>query len=101
MGVVMVKVIWCKDLEDLINIARTQGWLFYYNYRGKHYYYLYAGTRAEDNICVAIGAQVPIKEKYVSIDEDGKLVASDKPIMPACARITEVAKDELFEGLVK
>jgi len=96
-----MKVIWCKDLEDLINIARIQGWLFYYNYGGKHYYYLYVGTRAEDNICVAIEAQAPIKEKYVSIDEDGKLVVSDKPIMPACARITKVAKDELFEGLVK
>jgi hypothetical protein len=96
-----MKIIWCKDLKDLINIARNLGWLFYYNYRSKHYYYLYAGPRAEDNLCVAIEVQAPIKEKYVSIDEDGKLVTSDKPIMPACARITEVAKDELFEGLVK
>jgi len=96
-----MKVIWCKDLESLINIARSQGWLFYYNYRGKHYYYLYAGPRAEDNICMAIEIKVPIKEKYVSIDEDGKLVTSDKPIMPACARIMEMAKDELFEGLVE
>jgi len=96
-----MKIVWCKDLKDLINIARIQGWLLYYNHMGKHYYYLYAGTRAEDNICVAIEAQAPIKEKYVSIDEDGKLVVSDKPIMPACARITEVAKDELFEGLLE
>ncbi len=95
-----MKVTWCKNIEDLINIARMQGWLFHYNHKGKHYYYLYEGTRAEDNICVAIEVKVPIKEKYVSIDEDGKLSVSDKPIMPACARITEVAKDELFEGLV-
>lgn len=95
-----MRITWCKELEALVNIARTQGWLFYYNYRKKHYYYVYAGTEAE-LICIAAEVKEPLRAKYVSIDEDGKLVHSDKPIMPACARVTEVAKDESFEGLLK
>jgi len=67
-----VKVTWCKDLVDLVNIARGQGWIFYYNYRGKHYYYVYAGTEAELT-CISVEVKEPLKAKYVSIDEDGKL----------------------------
>lgn len=95
-----MKVTWCKDLEALVNIARTQGWLFYYPYQGKHYYYVYAGTEAE-LVCIAVEAREPLGSKYVSINEEGKLVRSDRPIMPACARVTEVIKDESFEACLK
>ena len=95
-----MRVVWGKDIEDLANIARAQGWVFYYRYEGKHYYYLYAGTEAE-LICFVVEAREPLKAKYVSIDDDGKLLTSDKPIMPACARITEVIKDETFEELLR
>jgi len=95
-----VKVTWCKDLADVVNIARGQGWVFYYNYRGKHYYYVYAGTEAELT-CIAAEVREPLKAKYVSIDEDGNLSHSDKPIMPACARVTEVLRDPSFEDLLK
>ena len=93
-----MKIVWCKDLDDVVNVARTQGWLFYYNSQGKHYYYVYAGIEAE-LLCIAVEAEEPLKAKYVSIDDDGKLVTSEKPIMPACARVTTVAKDEGFERL--
>jgi len=93
-----MKIVWCKDLGDVANVARTQGWLFYYNFQGKHYYYVYAGIEAE-LLCIAVEAEEPLKAKYVSIDDDGKLVTSEKPIMPACARVTTVAKDEGFERL--
>jgi len=95
-----MKITWCKDTESLINIARAQGWVFYYSYQGKHYYYVYAGMEAEI-MYIAVKAEEPIKGKYVSIDEDGNLITSDKPIMPACARIVEVVKDESFEGFFK
>jgi hypothetical protein len=95
-----VKVTWVKDLADLINIARGQGWIFYYNFRGKHFYYVYAGTEAELT-CISVEVKEPLKARYTSIDEDGKLTISDRPIMPACARITEVIRDSQFEDLIK
>ena len=95
-----MKIVWCKDLEDVVNIARSQGWLFYLNLHGKHYYYVYAGTEAE-LLCIAVEAKELLKAKYVSIDDEGKLVTSEKPIMPACAKVTTVVKDEGFESLLK
>ncbi|MDI6819475.1 MAG: hypothetical protein QMC89_01020 [Candidatus Hodarchaeaceae archaeon] len=94
-----MKINWCKNLADVVNIARGQGWIFYYNYKGRHYFYVYAGTEAE-LICIAVEAKEPLKAKYVSIDEDGNLTCSERPIMPACARVTEIIKDESFEELV-
>ncbi len=95
-----MKIVWCKDLDDVVNVARTQGWLFYYNSQGKHYYYVYAGIEAE-LLCLTVEAKGPLKAKYVSIDDDGKLVTSEKPIMPICARVTTVTKDEGFERLLR
>lgn len=95
-----MKVTWCKDLADVANIARGQGWIFYYNYKNKHYYYVYAGTESELT-CIAVEVRGPLNAKYVSIDEDGRLTSSDRPIMPACARVTEVIKDPSFESLLK
>jgi hypothetical protein len=95
-----MKIMWCKDLEDVVNIARSQGWLFYLNLKGKHYYYVYTGTEAE-LLCIAVEAKELLKAKYVSIDEEGKLVTSEKPIMPACAKITTVVKDKEFEKLLE
>jgi hypothetical protein len=95
-----VKVIWCKDIEDVINIARAHGWLFYNNLRGKHYYYVYAGVESE-LLCLAVEVNEPLKAKYVSIDDEGKLRTSDQPILPACARIVVVARDDSFEKLVE
>ncbi|MFH1821867.1 MAG: hypothetical protein ABH852_05465, partial [Methanobacteriota archaeon] len=82
-----------------MSIARNQGWLFYKNHQGKHYYYVYVGTERE-MLCLCIEAKEKIGGKYVTIDDDGKIVASDKPIMPACSRIVGVAKDEEFEKLL-
>ena len=95
-----MRITWCKDLEGLVNIARSQGWLFYYDLKGKHYYYIYVGTEAE-LLCIAVEAKEPLRGKYISIDDEGELKLSDKPIMPACARITPVAKDEGFEQLLR
>ena len=95
-----MKVTWCKNLADLVNIARGQGWIFYYNFRGKHFYYVYAGTEAELT-CISVEVKEPLDAKYVSIDEDGKLSISDRPMMPACARITEVTRDSSFEEFIK
>ena len=95
-----MKIVWCKDLEDVVNIARSQGWLFYLNLKDKHYYYIYTGTEAE-LLCIAVEANEQLKAKYVSIDDEGKLKTSDKPIMPTCARVMNVAKDDGFEGFLK
>jgi len=95
-----MKIMWCKDLEDVVNIARTQGWLFYLNLQDKHYYYVYTGTEAE-LLCIAVEAKEFLKAKYVTINDEGKLVASEKPIMPACAKVTTVVKDEGFEKLLE
>ena len=84
----------------MINVAQIQGWMFYLNRGGKHYYYLYVGARAE-LFCFAVEAKERLEAKYASIDGEGKLVTSDKPIMPACAKLTEVVKDETFEELLK
>jgi hypothetical protein len=95
-----VKVTWVKNLADLVNIARGQGWIFYFNVRGKHFYYVYAGTEAELT-CISVEVKEPLKAKYVGIDEDGEICSSSRPIMPACARITEVLRDPQFEDLIK
>lgn len=95
-----MKIMWCKDIEDVVNIARTQGWLFYLNLQDKHYYYVYTGTEAE-LLCIAVEAKEFLKAKYVTINDEGKLVASEKPIMPACAKVTTVVKDEGFEKLLE
>ena len=95
-----MKLIWGKNLEDLVNIAQIHGWIFYLNLGGKHYYYVYVDARAE-LICFAVEAKQKLEAKYASIDGEGKLVTSDKPIMPVCAKLTEVLKDETFEGLLK
>ncbi|MGQ9788024.1 MAG: hypothetical protein ACUVQM_01725 [Candidatus Hadarchaeaceae archaeon] len=95
-----MRTIWCRDIEDLLSIARSQGWLFYYDQKGKHYYYLYAGSEKEI-LCLAIEAKEKLAGKYVTIDDEGKIVTSEKPIMPACSRIVGVAKDEEFEKLLQ
>lgn len=95
-----MKIIWCRDLEDLVNIARSQGWLFHIDLGGKHYYYLHTGTEAE-LLCLAVEVGEPLKAKYVSIDDDGILKTSDKPILPACAKIVDVARDREFEELLR
>jgi hypothetical protein len=95
-----MRVIWCKDIEDVINIARSHGWLFYNNLRGKHYYYVYAGVESE-LLCLAVEVKEPLDTKYVSIDDEGKLKTSNQPILPACARVVSVAKDKSFEELMK
>jgi len=95
-----MRIMWCKDIESLVSVARNTGVIFYYNCRGKHYYYVFTGTEAEI-VYLAVDAKGPLKGKYTSIDEDGNLITSDKPIMPACARVVEVEKDESFEGLLK
>ena len=95
-----MRIVWCKDIESLANLARNLGVIFYYIYRGKHYFYVFTGTEAEI-VYLAVETKGPLGGKYVSIDEDGKLITSDKPIMPACARVVEVEKDESFEGFLK
>ena len=95
-----MKIVWCKDLDDVVNVARTQGWLFYYNSQGKHYYYVYAGIEAE-LLCIRVETKDPLKAKYASINDEGNLVTSETPIMPTCAKVVRVAKDEGFEGLIK
>jgi len=95
-----MRIVWCKDIESLVSVARNMGVIFYYICRGKHYFYVYTGTEAEI-IYLAVEVKGPLRGKYTSIDEDGNLVTSDKPIMPTCARVVEVEKDESFEGLLK
>jgi hypothetical protein len=94
-----MRVIWCRDLSDLANIARAHGWVFHLAHGGKHYFYLYVGTE-EELICIAVQTEQPVTARYLSIDEDGKLSSSDKPILPTCARVTDVTKDETFESFI-
>lgn len=95
-----MRVVWCKDIESIVSMARNLGLVFHYSYRGKHYYYVFTGTEAEI-VYLVVEAKGPLKGRYTTIDEDGNLVTSDKPIMPACARVVEVEKDESFEALLK
>ncbi len=95
-----MKAIWCENLEDVINIARTQGWLFYRNFNGKHYYYVYAGVEGE-LLCLVVEVKEPLKAKYVSIDDEGISKTSDKPILPICAKVVSVTKDEGFDNLLE
>lgn len=95
-----MRVIWCREIEDVINIARSQGWLFHHSVKGKDYYYVYAGTENE-LLCLVVEGREPLGGKYVTIDDDGKVVTSEKPIMPACARVISVTRDEGFEGLLR
>ncbi|MEM2192300.1 MAG: hypothetical protein QW179_00660 [Candidatus Hadarchaeales archaeon] len=95
-----MKVIWCSDVEDVINMGRIHGFIFYIERNGAHYYYVYAGGESE-MICMAVKSPKPINAKYVSVDDDGNIVASEKPIMPSCAKIVKIVKDDCFEELLK
>jgi len=95
-----MKVVWCRDIEDVVNIARGHGWVFHYSDGGDHFYYVYAGVESE-LMCLAVKAKEPLKAKYVSIDDEGKLKQSEQPIMPSCAKVVEILRDETFEELLK
>jgi len=95
-----LRIIWCKDLEDIANIARGQGWMFHLESGSKHYYYVYAGSEHE-LLCLSVGTDEPVNAKYISIDDDGKLKLSQTPILPTCARIINVDKDEGFEEALR
>ncbi|MFN4133262.1 MAG: hypothetical protein ACK4GQ_02705 [Candidatus Hadarchaeales archaeon] len=95
-----MKVIWCSDIEDVINMGRIHGFIFYLEKNRSHYYYVYGGVESE-MICMAVKSQKPITAKYVSVDDDGNIVTSDKPIMPSCAKIVRILKDDYFEELLK
>ncbi len=94
-----MRAIWCEDIDDLLAIARNQGWLFCLRQNNQHYYYVYVGTMQEI-LCLTIGVKEKLAGNYITIDDDGKIVTSDKPIMPACSRIIKVTKDEEFEKLL-
>jgi hypothetical protein len=94
-----MRMVWCKNLDDVVNIARSHGWLFHYSKGGKHYYYIYAGVESE-LMCLAVRVEEPLKTKYVSIDDEGKLKTSDQPIMPSCAKVVDILRDETFEGFL-
>jgi len=95
-----LRLIWCKDLEDIVNIARGQGWMFHFESGNRHYYYVYAGSEHE-LLCLSVSTKEPVNAKYVSIDDDGKLKLSQAPILPTCARIINVDKDEGFEEMLR
>ncbi len=96
----MMRIIWCRELEDVVNISRSHGWLFYNTVGGKHYYYVYAGVENEI-MCLAVKVKEPLAGKYVAIDDDGKIKVSEQPIMPSCARVVSVAEDKTFEEILK
>jgi hypothetical protein len=94
-----MKIIWCRELEDIVNIARAYGWLFHFESAGAHYYYVYTGVESEV-MCVATKSGRPLDGKYVSIDDEGKLKVSDQPIPPSCAKIIDVVRDDNFAELL-
>jgi hypothetical protein len=95
-----MRIIWCKNLEDVVSVAMGHGWLLHLQMDGRHYYYVYAGVESEI-ICIATRSDSPISARYVTIGDEGELKTSGKPIMPACARIVEVAEDRCFEECVR
>ena len=95
-----MRVVWCRNLEDVISISRAHGWLFHYHSGGKHYYYIYAGVENE-LMCLAVAVNKPLEGKYVAIDDEGKIKQSDQPILPSCAKIVEIERDDSFEEILK
>lgn len=95
-----MRIIWCSDLEDVINLGRIHGFIFHIEKAGIHYYYVYTSGESE-MLCIAVRTTNPITAKYVSVDDDGAIVTSDKLIMPSCAKVVNVLKDEHFEEALK
>ncbi|MEM2878334.1 MAG: hypothetical protein QXG10_02150 [Candidatus Hadarchaeales archaeon] len=91
-----MKIIWCKNLEDVVTAASGHGWLFHLAHGGSHYYYVYAGVESE-LLCMLVRCDSSVAARYVTINDDGELKTSERPIMPACARIIEVTRDEKLE----
>lgn len=91
-----MKMIWCRDIEDLVNISRAHGWLFHFRVNEKHYYYVYTGVENE-LLCLVVATDKPLEGKYVSIDDEGRLKQSNQPILPSCTKIVEVERDGSFE----
>jgi hypothetical protein len=95
-----MRVIWCKNLEDIVNIGRGFGWIFHIEKESKHYYYIYAPIDHEV-ICLAIRSDEPVVARYTAIDDDGKIKFSNTPIMPVSVKIVDVDEDETFEEILK
>lgn len=94
-----MRVVWCKSLEDVVAVASAHGWVFHLTRGDRHYYYVYAAGEHE-MLCIAVRTDSPIAGRYVSIGDEGELKSSEKPILPACARVVEVARDEKFEETI-
>ncbi len=90
-----MRIVWCRDLEDIVNIARAYGWIFHYVANDAHYYYVYAGVESE-LLCIATKSEKPLNGKYVSIDDEGNLKVSEQPIPPSCAKLIDVERDDTF-----
>ncbi|MEM2874429.1 MAG: hypothetical protein QW567_00170 [Candidatus Hadarchaeales archaeon] len=94
-----MRVVWCRSIEDVVTVASAHGWIFHLQRGDRHYYYIYAGVESEI-LCIAVQTNTSIAGKYVSMGDEGEMKSSDKPIMPACARVVEVARDEKFEEMI-
>jgi uncharacterized protein len=58
--------------------------------------------RRHDELAAHIAAREPFDPIVFELeDDDGKLLISDRPIMPACARVVGVLKDQSFEELLE
>ncbi|MEM1689648.1 MAG: hypothetical protein QXU01_02690 [Candidatus Hadarchaeales archaeon] len=95
-----MRAVWCKNLEDLVNIARGFGWLFYFEKNGRHYYYVYVPLNHE-TICLVTEVKEPLDAKYTTIDDDGSIKLLKVPITPLCVKIVEVMEDKIFEEILK
>jgi len=94
-----MRVVWCRNLEDIVNIGRELGWIFHIEKNGRHYYYIYIPAEHE-MMCLALESENRVPAKYTAIDDDGRIKLSDAPIMPACVKIVDVDEDETFEEIL-
>lgn len=94
--------VWVKEIEDIVNLARQIGFMMSYKVdENTHIYYVRASGGGEQVHYILTARLHPIKGKFVSLDDEGNLKVSDKPILPFCAKITEVVYDCSLTEILK
>lgn len=97
-----MKGIWVKDIEDIVNLGRQIGFIMYFKLSKRtHVYYVRCSGEEGHVHYIMVALSEPLKGKFVALGDEGQVKISDTPIMPICAKITEVVFDLSLAEMLK
>lgn len=97
-----MKGIWVKEIEDIVNLGRQIGFIMYFRLSKRTHVYYVRATGEEGHVhYILVALNEPLKGRFVALGDEGQVKVSDTPIMPICAKITEVVFDLSLAELLK